>query len=87
MPVTSVALAEILERLVDIPSVTGNEQEIADWITKRLASAGRGEVIRHGLSIVWRAPRLGRPLVVLAGHIDTVPPQGNAKARRDGDRM
>lgn len=87
MPVTSVALAELLEQLVNIPSVTGSEQEIVDWITRRLATAGRGEVIRHGLSIVWRAPRRGRPLVVLAGHTDTVPPQGNARARRDGDRI
>src|SRR5262245_18317144 len=86
-PVTSVALAEMLEQLVDIPSVTGNEQEIVDWITRRLAASSRGEVIRHGLSIVWRAPGKGRPLVVLAGHTDTVPPQGNATAKRDGDRL
>ena len=87
MPVTETSLAELLEQLVNIPSVTGNEQEIVDWITRRLAGSSRGEVIRHGLSIVWRAPRKGRPLVVLAGHTDTVPPQGNAKAQRNGDRM
>jgi len=87
MPVTQTSLAELLEQLVDIPSVTGNEQEIVDWLTRRLAGSSRGEVIRHGLSIVWRAPRKGRPLVVLAGHTDTVPPQGNAKAQRNGDRI
>ena len=87
MPVTATSLADLLEQLVNIPSVTGNEQQIVDWITKRLGSASRGEVIRHGLSIVWRAPRKGRPLFVLAGHTDTVPAQGNATARRDGDRL
>src|SRR6185369_7961694 len=87
MPVTQTSLAELLEQLVNIPSVTGNEQQIVDWLTKRLAGGSRGEVIRHGLSIVWRAPRKGRPLVVLAGHTDTVPPQGNATAKRDGDRI
>lgn len=87
MPVSSTSLTELLTTLVDIPSVTGNEQQIADWITKRLATAARGEVIRHGLSIVWRAPRKGRPLLVLAGHTDTVPPQGNATARLDGNRI
>src|SRR5262245_39247246 len=87
MPVTRTSLAELLEQLVNIPSVTGNEQQIVDWITKRLAAASRGEVIRHGLSIVWRAPRKGRPLLVLAGHTDTVPPQGNATAKREGDRI
>ena len=85
MPVTDTAIADLLEQLVNIPSVTGHEQEIVDWITRRLAAASRGEVIRHGLSIVWRAPRQGRPLVVLAGHTDTVPPQGNAAAHRIGD--
>ena len=87
MPVRSTSLTELLTTLVDIPSVTGNEQQIADWITRRLASAARGEVIRHGLSIVWRAPRKGRPLLVLAGHTDTVPPQGNATARLEGGKL
>jgi len=84
MTVSTSSLAELLVQLVDIPSVTGDEQRIADWVTRRLADAGRGEVIRHGHSVVWRAPREGRPLVVLAGHTDTVPPQGNAGARLEG---
>lgn len=87
MPVSTASLTELLATLVDIPSVTGNEQQIADWITKRLATAARGEVIRHGLSIVWRAPRKGRPLIVLAGHTDTVPPQGNAASRLVDGRL
>lgn len=87
MQVTGTALAELLEQLVDIPSVTGNEREIVDWITRRLAASGRGEIIPHGLSLVWRAPRKGRPLVVLAGHTDTVPPQGNERSRRVGDHI
>ena len=87
MTVTTGSLTELLATLVDIPSVTGNEQEIADWITRRLATGARGEVIRHGLSIVWRAPRKGRPLVVLAGHTDTVPPQGNAKSRLEDGKL
>jgi succinyl-diaminopimelate desuccinylase len=87
MPVTTASLTELLATLVDIPSVTGNEQQIADWITHRLATAAKGEVIRHGLSIVWRAPRKGRPLIVLAGHTDTVPPQGNAGARLVDGRL
>ena len=87
MPVTETSLAELLEQLVNIPSVTGNEREIVDWITRRLAASSRGEILQHGLSIVWRAPRKGRPLVVLAGHTDTVPPQGNVGARRVGDHI
>src|SRR5262249_3461909 len=86
-PVTETSLAELLERLVDIPSVTGSEQEIVDWITRRLAASSRGEIVRHGLAIVWRAPRRGRPLGVVAGHTDRVPPRGHAGARRVGDRI
>ena len=80
MRATSDSIAELLVTLVDIPSVTGNEESIAEFVAGRLA--GRpGEVLRSGNGIVWRGPRRGRPLVVLAGHLDTVPPQGNATAR------
>ena len=40
-----------------------------------------------GLSLVWRSLHRGGPLVVLAGHTDTVPPQGNARAERTDDRV
>lgn len=81
---TSEALAGLLAELVDIPSVTGDEAAIADFVAARLAARGTGEVIRSGHGVVWRGPKRGRPLVVLVGHLDTVPPQGNAKARREG---
>lgn len=81
---TAEALAGLLAELVDIPSVTGNERAIADFVAGRLAARGTGEVLRSGLGVVWRGPRRGRPLVVLAGHLDTVPPQGNEGARRVG---
>lgn len=81
---TSEALAGLLAELVDIPSVTGDEAAIADFVAARLAARGTGEVIRSGHGVVWRGPRRGRPPVVLVGHLDTVPPQGNAKARREG---
>src|SRR5258708_2024512 len=87
MPVTATALADLLEQLVNIPSVTGDAQASVDSIPARFAARSGGEVVRHGLSLVWRAPRQGRPLVVLAGHTDTVPPQGNAAAHRIGDRI
>ncbi len=87
--VTADQLADLLQTLVDIPSVTGNEGPIADWIAARLEGRPGGELTRSGHGVVWRsAPgREAKPLVVLAGHIDTVPAQGNAVARRDGDRL
>jgi len=86
MPAHADPLADLLETLVSIPSATGNEAEIAGFVAGRLAATRRGELLRSGNSVVWRGPARGRPLVVLAGHLDTVPPNGNATARRaDGN--
>ncbi len=82
-------LAELLAALVDIPSETGQEAAIVDWIAARLAAIRGGELLRSGHSLVWRArsASAGRPLVVLAGHTDTVPAQGNGRARREDGRL
>ena len=87
MTVTAESLADLLATLVDIPSVTGDEKVIADFVNERLAGAGKGEVLRSGNALVWRGPQRGKPLVVLAGHLDTVPPAGNATSHRDGDKL
>jgi succinyl-diaminopimelate desuccinylase len=81
------AIAELLGALVDTPSVTGEESAIAGFVAARLERRATGECRRSGDSVIWRGPRRGRPLVVLAGHLDTVPPRGNERARRDGDRL
>jgi len=86
-PPTTDALADLLATLVDIPSVTGNEAAIADFVHSRLRARATGEIHRRHHSLVWRGPQRGRPLVVLAGHLDTVPPNQNEKARREGDRL
>ena len=87
MPATTEMLAELLATLVDIPSVTGDERAIVDYVTGRLGRAAKGEVLRSGNGLVWRGPQRGKPLIVLAGHLDTVPPSGNATSRRDGDKL
>ena len=80
-------LSGLLRTLVDIPSVTGEEAAIAGFIADRLARRATGECLRSGNAVVWRGPRRGRALVVLAGHLDTVPPKGNERARLEGDRL
>ncbi|HET9327954.1 MAG TPA: succinyl-diaminopimelate desuccinylase [Candidatus Eisenbacteria bacterium] len=79
-------LADLLETLVNIPSLTGQEARIAQWVHERLDARAHGEVLRSGNAVVWRGPRRGRPLLVLAGHLDTVPGDG-VPASRDGDRL
>lgn len=79
-------LGDLLEQLVNIPSVSGHEHAIAEFVADRLARRREGELLRTRRSLVWRGPRRGRPLLALAGHLDTVRPQGNALARRvNGD--
>jgi len=89
MPSTTTreTLAELLEALVRIPSETGEERAIADWVAARLRERGVGECLRSGASVVWRGPRRGRPLVVLAGHLDTVPAHPGARTRIEGGRL
>ncbi|MCU1675666.1 MAG: succinyldiaminopimelate desuccinylase, partial [Frankiales bacterium] len=70
--------------LVNIESVSRNEQEIADAVEAALRPLGHLTVTRHGNTVVARTD-LGRgERVVIAGHLDTVPVNGNLPARLDG---
>jgi len=77
--------ADLLERLVAIPSVTGSEEAVVRFVEARLAAAGwtcasipvspgRRNLLAHR----------GAPVVVLSTHADTVPPFF-AERREGGD--
>jgi len=71
--------------LVDIPSESHNEAEITDVIEAELTPLTHLAVARIGHNIVART-ELGRERrIVLGGHTDTVPANGNDRARVDGD--
>ena len=72
--------------LMEIPSVTGGEEMIAAYLGERLAAGGR-PIVRDGSSVLVPPPSDDRPLVVLAGHLDTVPPRGNAHPRVEGSTV
>ena len=75
---------ELTRRLVDIPSVSGDEQAVADAVEAVLQAAAHLEVERIGNTLVART-RLGRDQrVAVAGHLDTVPVNGNLPARLEG---
>jgi len=77
----------LTERLVDIPSVSRNEQEIADAVEAALRACPHLEVIRDQHNVVARTA-LGRAeRVVIAGHLDTVPENANLPARRDATHL
>jgi succinyl-diaminopimelate desuccinylase len=71
--------------LVDIASVSHDERLIADHLEARLRAVPWLDVDRVEDNVVART-RLGRPSrLILAGHTDTVPPNGNERARLEGD--
>ncbi|MEO6510373.1 MAG: succinyl-diaminopimelate desuccinylase [Nocardioides sp.] len=76
---------DLLEQLVNIESVSRNEQRIADEVEAVLRPLTHLEVSRHGNTVVARTS-LGRgERVVIAGHLDTVPLNDNLPAARDGE--
>ena len=73
--------------LVDIASESFNEQEIVAVIEAELRACPHPTVDRIGDNLIART-MLGRDRrLVLGGHTDTVPANGNAGARIEGDRM
>ena len=80
-------LVDTLVWLVDIPSVTGQEGPLCEALAGRLGETYRDHDIRRiGNSLVVGS-RTDRPLVLLVGHIDTVPAQGQGAARLEGNRL
>jgi succinyl-diaminopimelate desuccinylase len=79
-------LAERTLELVNVPSPSGAEQALARHVSS-LLSGGLELVYDDGESVYARTPRSGRPLVVFAGHLDTVPGQENLPGRIDGDEV
>ncbi|CAN5434604.1 succinyl-diaminopimelate desuccinylase [soil metagenome] len=72
---------ELTRRLVDIASVSGDETTIADAVEAAMRPCAHLELLRDGDAVVART-RLGRAnRVVIAGHLDTVPINGNVPAR------
>jgi succinyl-diaminopimelate desuccinylase len=88
-------LADLTKRLVDIPSVSHSEGPVADfveeWLRSLGGSGGRGsgsrvlEVERIGDNVCARTNFGLSQRLMLAGHLDTVPPNGNERARLDGE--
>ena len=78
---------QLTEDLVNIESVSGNEQEIADAVETALREMDHLEVQRFGHTIVARTHHGHAERVVIAGHIDTVPLNSNLPARRDDQAL
>jgi succinyl-diaminopimelate desuccinylase len=72
-------LANRTLELVDIPSPSREESEVYRYIKRSIEAP---PVFDDGESLLY-ARRNGRPLVLLAGHTDTVPAEGNVPGRME----
>jgi succinyl-diaminopimelate desuccinylase len=80
-------LLALTAELVDIPSVSFDEQALVDHLVGALAGVPWLTLDRVGDNLVARTTFGRDQRVVLAGHTDTVPPNENATARLDGDTL
>ncbi|MGD0439962.1 MAG: succinyl-diaminopimelate desuccinylase [Acidimicrobiales bacterium] len=79
-------LLELTAELVDISSVSHDEDKAAAFVLGCLSGAGHLVTTRIGNNVVARTS-LGRARrLLIAGHLDTVPPNGNEHAVIEGDR-
>jgi succinyl-diaminopimelate desuccinylase len=76
-------LAQRTLALVDIPSESRSEAEIADFVAAEMP----WEPTWREAETLWYETGGDRPLVVLAGHLDTIPSQGNLPGRIEDGRV
>jgi succinyl-diaminopimelate desuccinylase len=78
---------DLTAALVQTPSISHHEAAIADLVCARLrARAPHLRLDRLRNNVVARTPGTGRPRILLAGHLDTVPGDP-AAVRVDADRI
>jgi len=80
-------LLGLTAELVAVASVSRAEGQLSDRIEAELRSMAHLDVTRVGDNVVGRTT-LGRDQrLILAGHVDTVPPNDNDMPRLEGDRL
>ena len=73
--------------LMAIPSLSHAERALADLVEERLRACPWLDTVRVGDNVVARTTDGRGQRLVLAGHLDTVPPNNNAAPSLDGDTL
>lgn len=85
-PVNDTDAVDLLRRMVETSSASGNERALAALLTTEMSRRGLiAEIDCTGNAIGWRGPRDAEHLIVLLGHMDTVP--GMIPVRIEGDLL
>ncbi|MGO9963320.1 MAG: succinyl-diaminopimelate desuccinylase [Acidimicrobiales bacterium] len=79
-------LLELTAELVEIPSVSHDEDQAAEFVLESLSGAGHLVIRRIANNVVARTSFGRRRRLLVAGHLDTVPPNGNEHAVMSVDR-
>jgi succinyl-diaminopimelate desuccinylase len=73
--------------LMAVPSLSHDERALADLVEERLRHCSWLDTVRLGDNVVARTTRGLAQRLVLAGHLDTVPPARNAAPTLEGDTL
>jgi LysW-gamma-L-lysine carboxypeptidase len=65
----------LLRGMIEIPSPSGDEQHLAAWLAGEMERLGFESQVDGAGNAVGRRGRRGAPLILLLGHLDTVPDQ------------
>lgn len=78
------SIIDTLAEIINVPSVTGDEDALCSMLEGRFLDRPVQRILN---SLVVGEPTSGAPFYALYGHLDTVPEQGDPKARIEGDRL
>ena len=76
---------DLLTRMVEIPSVSGNEDALARFLVGEMREWGFETHLDEAGNAIGRRGDPDAPMILLTGHMDTVP--GGPAVRRDGDLL
>lgn len=82
-----VDLLQLTAELVDVPSESFSETLLVDLLETRLSDSAHLALDRVGDNLVARTTLGRRRRIVLGGHTDTVPANGNARAQIEADTL
>ncbi len=80
-------LSVLTANLIDIPSESHHEDQLANLVESALSAYSHLEVTRIGNSVIATNHAGRGDRVVIAGHLDTVPANGNLPHHREAERI